>query len=524
MMVSVAPNRKRLRQVLLVVGIVAVATFWYARNQFLVNNSDKDATGFDSVSDDAEEDFVSSMRTAITTVQLPEKILFDKPQMDSNKPNLILHVGPVKAGVEQLAREIMQAQPLLKEALQNDNYVVVFPSTSVESDDAAQVETPYKSPIDTSALHYACQNELNEVRIQWKLSKHDRKHTLEEYIERVPCWSKFLSQLQTFQNTNTNVVIADEQLSSKVILEAEAVNGEPAILDWLTLRDTIMKDWNVIVVITYRRYYQWLLAAKARAEQLHLEQHSAQLPRLARWPGYENGMLLEPLFPHFVQDAVQKLDVPYTYRIQQLYQPFVVDVRLINIHDDWSSMVPSFLCDVLPSATNACATSQQLMDTNKLATNDQLLGVDADLKWYDWQLYDELVNEAAHRMFLRWKHCTRTAATITTEYYVKTHLGKSARDLPLQCPGQAAAQRFLDESLQYEQHLLPASFATAERSGHSKEFWDWARSSKQICSINMGQVLHRAEWRSFFRHLTNQSADKIRSGERKPGTPKMLRG
>jgi hypothetical protein len=327
--------------------------------------------------------------------------------------------------------------------------------------------------------------------------------------------------LQTFQNTKRNVIISDEELSRKVILEAEAVNGEPAILDWLTLRDTIMNDWNVIVVITYRRYYQWLLAAKARAEQVHLEQHSAQPPRLARWPGYENGMLLEPLFPHFVQNAAQKLDVPYTYRIQQLYQPFVTEVRILNLHDDWSSMIPSFLCDILPSATQACTTSQQLLDNNKLATNDQLLGVEADLKWYDWQLYDELVTEAARRMFVRWKHCKRTAATITTEYYVQTHLGTKARDLPLLCPGQVATQNFLDESLAYEKYLLPDSFVTKERSHHTKQFWDWAISDKHICSINMRQVLSRAEWRAFFRHLTNQSAEKIRTGERRPGTPKI---
>lgn len=97
------------------------------------------------------------------------------------------------------------------------------------------------------------------------------------------------------------------------------------------------------------------------------------------------------------------------------------------------------------------------------------------------------------------------------------------------CPGAQAAQRLLDESPGYGRRLLPGVAADeSNREEHAKAYWDWdwARTTKQICNINTGVVLRKAEWRAFFRHLTNNSADKIRSGERKPGTPdrRRLRG
>ena len=120
------PNRQRLRQGLLALGFVVVATFWLVVHNQRIKKMQAGNNGFENVSRADEEDFVVSTQTAITTVKLPERVVsFDKPPMDPNKPNLILHVGPVKAGVEAIAREIVQRQPQLHEALQTMSGLVV---------------------------------------------------------------------------------------------------------------------------------------------------------------------------------------------------------------------------------------------------------------------------------------------------------------------------------------------------------------------------------------------------------------
>jgi len=513
------PQQHRIRKILLLLGAVAVATFYHAAGSLFFTNSHKNAVdGFEQVTADEEEDFTASSSNSITTVDLASYAdlqLPPPPAISADKPNLILHVGPIKTGVERLAQALVNS-PELKDALQEDQYVI-----AMNREASSNTTSSYTSPVDTSALHYDCQHELNEIRRQFLTSKkHLHHHTLPETIARVPCWKAFLEELEPLKQSQTNVVIADEQLSSKVILDAVAVNGAAAILDWDTVRETLFPDWNVIVVINYRRYYQWLLSAKAAAEQVHLlQQHSQTAPRLARWPAHERGMLLEPLFPHFVQGAEHKLDVPYTHRLVQLYPPqFVSAVRLLNLHsgDYGNHMVTQFLCDVLPDAAAACAAAH----SSVLPSNDELLETAADAKWYDFELIDELVNEAQHRMYLRWRHCSRTAATITTEYYVTQHLHLQPRQLPLQCPLEPAAQAFLDESVHYEQRLLGEQHAAAD---HAKEYWDWARTTQLLCNIDMGGILKQSQWRAFFRHLTNRSADKIRSGERRPGSPRRLR-
>jgi len=217
------------------------------------------------------------------------------------------------------------------------------------------------------------------------------------------------------------------------------------------------------------------------------------------------------------------------HRILELYEPFAAQVRILNLHDEndgqQPSMVTSLLCNVLESAPTACAASQRIMEQQQDQEaepfrNDQLLDVASDQKWYDFELIDELVTEAARHGHIRQLRCTRTAATLTTQYYVQQHLHLQARDLPQQCPDRSAAQKLLDESLVYEWSIL----GHAEKE-HEKAFWKWTQT-KQICSIHMGVVLRKAEWRAFFRHLTNTSAEPIRSGQRKPGTPKRryLRG
>jgi hypothetical protein len=479
----------RLRLLLLLLGLLAAVTFWHAAIR------EERVPG---VTDGDEEDFATSMRSAINTVTLPVTD-FLAPAYNATKPTLILHVGPVKAGVEALHKELL----VHKEALETDNYVL-------------------SQSMDTSGLHEACQHELNLLRQAYpKQKKHKKK--LPQVLAELPCWKTFLDALEPLKESDTSLIISDEQLSQQLMLDVYGIGA--AVLDWITLRETIMMDWNVVVVVSYRRYYEWLPSAKAATEQVHLQQRSASPPRLARWPGKENGMLLEPLFPHFVQNAVQKLDVPYTRRILDLYRPFASATKILNLYVPDQSVVTSFVCDVLEMATASCEASRKQDMTNGTALADPrttaILDTAADDAWSDFQLFDELVTTAAARTLLRTKHVTRTAATATTQYYVEQHLKMRAHDLPLSCPDNEKLKKFLDESLKYERTLLPA-FDKSAKKAHEKGF---EAMGNQFCSINMRAVLRQSHWRSFFRHLSNTSAERIQAGGKiGPGRKYYLRG
>jgi hypothetical protein len=462
-------------------------TLYRQETQLLDENRAYDFLAFDP---EEEEDFASSPRSAVNQIELPNPYNWEKTAYNAMNPTMILIVGPIETGISQLDAQLRATH----EDLFRDNYVVADNQTS-------------------QALHTTCQLELNQVRMQYDM-KTKKRGKLSEKLAAVPCWRSFLEKLKVLEASSSSFIISDEWMSQQL---ADYHGIGPAVLDWLSLRETI-PNWNVQVVVGYRRFYEWILAAKAAEEKIHLQQHTSLPPKLARWPGHtrERGMLLEPLFPHFIQDAVKKLDVPDTKRIKEMFEPYVQDLQILNVHKP-PSMRTEFVCNILKNAATACAESQNHEE------EDSRIELELDGDWADYQLLDELVTTAAQRNFIRYKHVTRITATETTQYYVEKRLRKTAHQLPLSCPDQTQLDRFLKDSQKYEQEIAPDFY---KNGGGSKQLRDNFRSlvkQKVFCSLNMRQVLRERQWRQFFRHLTNQSAQRIQAGG-EPGPVRYLRG
>jgi hypothetical protein len=495
------------QQIILVVAVfLGILTIWQVRSSRNAGNS---ATGFDNVNTADEENFEGALGRGINTVslsELPADSFGETPTYDPSKTDLIFHVGPIKTGVEEISKELRKYQNDLK-----TDRIEILKSLD--------------------GFHESCQKELSYVRQQFNsLTEKAKSKTkpLQESIRSVPCWKSVLNALKPFRKNKRSVLISDSQLSKQFLQDVFQVG--PAPLDWIAVRDTLMDDWNIVVVVSYVRYFEWLPAAKAATEQVHLVQHSSLAPRLARWPGdREKGMLLEPLFPHFVRNAVEKLDVPYTARTIDLYRPYVSKAKVLNMYTQNQSIASTFLCEVLDSAKTACDASRSddalKLDKNEAALagpRTAILNTTGDITWYDFQLYDELVTTAAERGLVRTKRITRTTATATTQYYVEKYLQLEARQsLPLTCPPPEQWRRFLDESLAYERSLLGIDIFKANVRNHRQEF-QYMVDNKMFCSINMRAVLRQQHWRTFFRHLTNLSAQRIQAGG-KPGPMNRLR-
>jgi hypothetical protein len=145
------------------------------------------------------------------------------------------------------------------------------------------------------------------------------------------------------------------------------------------------------------------------------------------------------------------------------------------------------------------------------------------MKWYDFQLYDELVTVAAKRGVIRNRRVTRTTATKTTQYYAEQYLklGEARTSLPLTCPPPEYIRHFLDESLSHERKIVGNDFARSNTPQHKEEYQKMV-DNKMFCSINMRAVLRDVNWRMFFRHLSNDSALRTQAGA-KPFPTRKLR-
>jgi hypothetical protein len=517
--------RMRQQMILVAVGILVAVIILFTRSGKTV---DKSESGFDQVSKADEEDFENTRTGNINTLHLSEQpadAFGDIPTYDPRKSDLIIHVGPLKSGTEEFRRDISKYTKNLKA----DDYTMLK---------------------GMDGFHEACQQELSSIREKYSLlsdKKLKKMKSFDATIRELSCWKSVLDTLQPYRATSRSVtssnssissimdtkkksvIVCDEQLAKQFLPDVYQIG--PSAMEWITIRDTIMNDFNIVIVVSYLRYYEWLPSAKAASEQYHIVQHTSSVPRLARWPGdMEHGMLLEPLFPHFVTNAKQKIDIPYTDRMVDLYRPYVSKVEVLNLHIGDQSITTTFLCNVLNSATTACAASRKddfvLLDGNPSILKNPTavtFNTTSDKKWYNFQLYDELVTTAAKRGVIRNRRVSRTTATVTTQYYVEQYLklGEARQALPLTCPDPESLRHFLDQSLAYERTVAGKEFAQLNVQQHKEEFQKLV-DHKMFCSINMRAVLREYNWRMFFRHLSNDSAPRTQAGG-KPFPTRRLR-
>ena len=524
-------TQMRQQPVLVLIGALIVILILFARSG---KNVDKSESGFDQVNKADEEDFENTRTGNINIFQIseqPAEIFGETQKYDPKKSDLIIHVGPLKTGHDEILQEVSK----YAKALKVDQLTIIKP---------------------IEGFHRTCQHEINLIREKYSLlsDKQLKKvKSLDTTIRELPCWksvldtlepykttsaavatssknsSNFASSYETNSNKKKSLFVSDSQLAKQLLPDVYQIG--PSTLEWITIRDTIMNDFNIVILVSYLRYYEWLPSAKAAVEQYHLVQHTSAAPRLSRWPGdIEHGMLLEPLFPHFIIDAMHKLDIPYTSRMIDLYRPYVSQVKVLNLHVPDQSIATTLLCNVLHTVPTSCAASKKadflIMDGNPDALTNHyqtIMNTTEDLKWYDFQLYDELVTTAAKRGVIRNRRVTRTTATKTTQYYVEQYLkvGEARKSLPLTCPSPEELRQFLDESLTYERTIVGDDFARLSTQQHKEEYQKMVES-KMFCSINMRAVLRDANWRSFFRHMSNDSALRTQAGA-KPFPTRKLR-
>ena len=186
MMSSTQPtdNGPRIQRLLFLLGLLAVGTFWHV---FYKEDEQLQDDTFDllqrNVDEDEEEDFVTSQRSAINTIELPNPANWATPQFDASRPTLILHVGPIRSGVPELAAELSK----LKDSLALDKY-------SLASDAA------------TSALHTNCQRELHLARKKYDTAE---QHTKDNISRNTICHSVLENVLERIRDSAKHCNLLD---------------------------------------------------------------------------------------------------------------------------------------------------------------------------------------------------------------------------------------------------------------------------------------------------------------------------
>eukprot|EP00529_Nitzschia_sp_RCC80_P006321 CAMPEP_0113477406 /NCGR_PEP_ID=MMETSP0014_2-20120614/20188_1 /TAXON_ID=2857 /ORGANISM="Nitzschia sp." /LENGTH=1602 /DNA_ID=CAMNT_0000370493 /DNA_START=55 /DNA_END=4860 /DNA_ORIENTATION=- /assembly_acc=CAM_ASM_000159 len=269
----------------------------------------------DVLSDDSWIRFFAMMKTSRSS---STEIAVTNPNQSSQKPHLVLHVGPQKSGSSTLqsAWDIMHRE--LDEDMYNYRHI-----------------TPEARDFECSVSRFGG---FTDCKASAKLKK-------------------FISDTN---EAGRNLLLTDENLDERFVD---------------TLRDVIDDDqWEVTVVVVYRRIHEWIVSwynqinkttnRDSNGNILIDENGNPYREEHSNWPT-EGGVHVPPFsewFEEFTRnwDSDEFVDKHRSIQFFNLYDPLFENVEVYNLHEHMGdNMVKDFMCDIVPEADHSCQKLQQ---------------------------------------------------------------------------------------------------------------------------------------------------------------------
>ena len=253
---------------------------------------------------------------------------------DQSKPYFVIHCGPPKTGTTTLQTSLHK---IYKRPLELDNYVY---------------EGKFIQGLGRRDLYKEILNGVASAQCMSAIQRSKNNNVPQ-------CWTAFLSRLD--QLNGTSIIISEETLGFY-----QKSFGSPQY--WNMLQDALSKRYNVMVVITYRRYFHWLMSVKSM-----LEQTVFRKPLKRVWHD-DGGWNAGPTTTEWLVKVMEQpdFDWDYTDKLKDFYQRHDhhrFRTIILNMHNG-QDPVTTFLCDVLPRASHACERAMALSaEQKKLVSN-----------------------------------------------------------------------------------------------------------------------------------------------------------
>lgn len=405
----------------------------------------------------------------------------------SSKRQLIIHVGPPKTATTTIQEMLSMKE--WQDLLLEDGFV--YTGAFYKEDVNGK---PYKRPheLHKTLKNNACHQEMRKIRTRYNLepeidpiSRERLMSAVRNALKNVDCVTSILQSLESYKTSGKSLIISDETIKVR-------------LWDWLALHALLRDEWDITVIVGYRRFVQWLPSAKQQVERWKPMKN-----RSNKWLE-EGGNKIEPLFPSYWRSIVQSPEnMPYRFTDWVINSIKVqvaenIKVKTMNMHSG-ASIRTTFLCETLPMNTfrNACEAS------HKKDVQETLHGERRIANPTQSNAYDQLTMEADAAGLIpkpRGKQpLRRRAVTLAVQSYHETVLNGTLRDFPIVCPNRKDLISFLKQSIDLERQIIPEFHETdrGERQ-HRKDFWrDVDR--KIYCDIDTTKILCDPKWINFFK-------------------------
>jgi len=371
----------------------------------------------------------------------------------SSKPTFVIHVGPPKTGTTTIQTNFHD----MDEVLKADNYEYRGRASGKRAGPALKVLLDPKQ----------CYEEAMRNQQEFSAS---------------PCWRGAINVINEWRKIKKNIFFSDESIAYA------HPKGDDAMFyaAIAALKEALADDWNVFVLIGYRRYAEWMLSS---VKQIHSRNCASS--NIAKW---ENGFCGAPwgMVKNWMKRTT-RVAGNFNYLSTEIVKwNETFPIKILNTHSP-GGLLEELVCNILPNAPHTCEYVRKAPEHK-----------DANVRSLARSAYSNIAF-AAYEKGLVPPNASRSELMLQLEdYFAERDL--SFRHLPHKyCPSQDEAEALLNTSLALEREWMPEWYASPHGEGeHRETFWRLVHD-KEFCTVDVDAVTaNRTNWKDMLEALARQ--------------------
>jgi len=290
--------------------------------------------------------------------------------------------------------------------------------------------------------------------------------------KKLRSFNRLLYKLDKCYGHGASVIISAEQFC----FDDKLLPNDPIVWDIFL---PPLERWDIHVVITYRRYYEWITS------------YYFQLNVMRMFPKRKQ------TFAEFAQNVLEQshdlelegrsIETHPTYHVYAKFIQQFEKVHVMNLHEDTGEdVVTKFICDAIPDAVHTCS----MLASSKQVTHELRKSREMD--------FDLLIQGAIDKKFLRNVSSNidfKIASNDASEFYRNNF----PKPVPYVCLDKETTELIFDMSESFEKQLIPHFYEKLENQKSHREGFLKAIANNKFCDLDVENILKDVKWKRYFR-------------------------